>query len=210
MTRAMVESGCGGGLGGAYQFPALSSAGASLVPPCSVSTPRSSNRTCGFLASGSPTGFTDRPTGTPDSVLFVGPYSSFRDRRTVGWVARPYGQSPGSWSLPQRTRSQVPSLHRHYPASTVLQTCPPPLGGPACPSRASGWERHRPTAGASRVACRFPFHTCHRPYPGGTGRAVSLVAQPAAAFPIGPVGRLPHCAFRGLLGVHSRYGLHVR
>jgi hypothetical protein len=125
-------------------------------------------------------------------------------------VARPCGQSPGCWSLPQRTRSQVPSLHRHYPASTVLRTCPPPLGGPACPSRASGWERHRPTAGASRVACRFSLHTCHRQYPGGTGRASSLVTRPAAAFPIGPAGRLPHCAFRGLLGVHSRYGLHAR
>src|SRR5262245_36787573 len=34
---------------------------------------------------------------------------------------------PGSWSLPQRSRSQVPSLHRHYPASSVLRTCPPPL-----------------------------------------------------------------------------------
>ena len=43
-----------GGLGGAYLLPALSSAGASLAPPCSVSTSRSSNRTCGSLASGSP------------------------------------------------------------------------------------------------------------------------------------------------------------
>jgi hypothetical protein len=129
--------------------------------------------------------------------------------RCIG-VARPCGQSPGCWSLPQRTRSQVPSLHRHYPASTVLRTCPPPLGGPACPSRASGWERHRPTAEASRVACRFPLHTCHRHYPGGTGRALSLSARPAAAFPIGLPGRLPHCAFRGLLSVHSRYGLHAR
>src|SRR5208283_4536019 len=41
-----------GGLGGAYPLPALSSAGASLASPCSVSTSRSSNRTCGFLASG--------------------------------------------------------------------------------------------------------------------------------------------------------------
>jgi hypothetical protein len=42
-----------GGLGSAYRFPALSSAGASLSGPCSVSTPRSSNRTCGTTASGS-------------------------------------------------------------------------------------------------------------------------------------------------------------
>ncbi len=42
-----------GGLGAAYRFPALSAAGASLAGPCSVSTSRSSNRMCGFPASGS-------------------------------------------------------------------------------------------------------------------------------------------------------------
>src|SRR5262249_2054308 len=31
-----------------------------------------------------------------------------------------------------------------------------------------------------------------------------------AAFPVSAAGRLPHRAFRGLLGVHSRYGLPVR
>ena len=44
-----------GGLGSAYLFPALSSAGASLASPCPVSTPRSSNRTGPFKASGSRT-----------------------------------------------------------------------------------------------------------------------------------------------------------
>src|SRR5262245_36787571 len=58
------------------------------------SAPRSAAH--GFAASGFPTGFTNRPTGTPDSAPFVGPYSSFRDRRTVGFgVARPCGQAPG-------------------------------------------------------------------------------------------------------------------
>ena len=45
-----------GGLGGAYLLPALSFAGASLAQPCSVSTSRSSNRTCRFPASGSLSG----------------------------------------------------------------------------------------------------------------------------------------------------------
>jgi hypothetical protein len=44
-----------GGLGQAQRFPALSAAGASLAWPCPVSTSRSSNRTCGFAASGSRT-----------------------------------------------------------------------------------------------------------------------------------------------------------
>jgi hypothetical protein len=42
-----------GGLGWACLFPALSSAGASLSKPCSVSTSRSSNRTGAINASGS-------------------------------------------------------------------------------------------------------------------------------------------------------------
>ena len=42
-----------GGLDGAYLFPALSSAGASLAASCSVFTPRSSNRTGAANASGS-------------------------------------------------------------------------------------------------------------------------------------------------------------
>jgi len=60
---------------------------------------------------------------------------------------------PASWQqseltpdFPDFTRSQAPSLRRHYPAATVLRACPPPLGGPACPARTSGWQefpRHR-------------------------------------------------------------------
>ena len=60
-----------GGLGEAYLLPALSSAGASIAPPCSVSTSRSSNRTCGSPASGSPSesqafafSMSDRRVGT--------------------------------------------------------------------------------------------------------------------------------------------------
>ena len=38
----------------------------------------------------------------------------------------------------------------------------------------------------------------------------SLSSPLAAAFPVVVAGRLPHWTFRGLLGVHSRYGLHTR
>ena len=50
---AHVESRCDAVVvGSAYLFPALSFAGASLASPCSVSTPRSSNRACSFPAPG--------------------------------------------------------------------------------------------------------------------------------------------------------------
>ena len=54
--------------------------------------------------------------------------------------------------------------------------------------------------------------TCCRQYPGtAIGRTTSLNSpkscQPS---PIRQSGRPVHCPFRGLLGVHSRYGLHTR
>lgn len=39
---------------------------------------------------------------------------------------------------------------------------------------------------------------------------VSLTSPEMAAFPVIQAGRLPRCPFRGLLSVHSRYGLHAR
>jgi hypothetical protein len=51
-----------GGTDEAYLFPTLSVVGASLASPFSVSTSRSSNRACGFLAHGSPTGFSRQHT----------------------------------------------------------------------------------------------------------------------------------------------------
>ena len=93
--------------------------------PYPVSTSRSSNRTGGFPASGSPTGFANQHTDR-SALSFAGSHSSFRGRRILGGGCRQHGHSPDSWPLPQRTRSQAPSLHRRYPASTVLWACPTP------------------------------------------------------------------------------------
>ena len=41
-------------------------------------------------------------------------------------------------------------------------------------------------------------------------RGVSLISPVTAAFPVMLAGRLPHHCFRGLLSVHSRYGLPAR
>ncbi len=62
-----------GGLGAAYPWPALSSAGASLAEPCSVSRSRSSNRTGGFTASGSRRRLTVSPTESWRSAVQAGP-----------------------------------------------------------------------------------------------------------------------------------------
>jgi hypothetical protein len=79
MLKGRVEKwrgGLGGGMSVYRGFPCV----AQNRTPYSVSTSRSSNRTGAFNASGSPTGFTDWHTVTPDDVAFAGPYSSFRDR----------------------------------------------------------------------------------------------------------------------------------
>jgi len=82
--------------------------------------------------------------------------------------------------------------------------------GPACPSRASGWARtHR----WGLPCCdRSPCADMPSPLPRWDRRWDRVVPlEPAtAAFPIPLLGRLPHPMFRGLLGVHSRYGLPTR
>src|SRR5208337_4660477 len=71
---------------------------------------------------------------------------------------------------------------------------------------------HAPTAGVSRVAsdllCRHAVATT--PVGPRVGSSYSPEKPVTAAFPMHLLGRLPHCAFRGLLGVHSRYGLPAR
>src|SRR5207302_11440004 len=54
--------------------------------------------------------------------------------------------------------------------------------------------------------------TCCRHYPGAAaGRITSLIhPQPYQPSPKGSSGRPAHRPFRGLLDVHSRYGLHTR
>src|SRR5262249_53122827 len=47
-------------------------------------------------------------------------------------------------------------------------------GGPACPSRASGWVTP-PPPGVSRVAFVLLMQTCQRHYPGGTVAGIGLL-----------------------------------
>ena len=57
------------------------------------------------------------------------------------------------------------------------------------------------------------MQTCRRHYPGGNAGGAQVVPPDnlaSAAFPIPLLGRLPHFPFRGLLGVHSHYGLPAR
>ena len=120
-------------------------------------------------------------------------------------------------SLPTTHQNQGPFARPALPGvltTTGLSATP---RGPVGSSRNPGCRSRANTAGASRVACRFLLKTCRRHYPGGTGKPQSLGPSlskahgfPTAAFPIWRAGRLPHYPFRGLLDVHSRYGLPAR
>jgi hypothetical protein len=104
--------------------------------------------------------------------------------------------------LRKRSKSRGPSLHRSYPASSVL------------------FPRPTPTAAAalSRRRGRYPRYDGSPPFHGSPSRR-AVPTTPAdrmsahvdyfpirAAFPDSWAGRHPRLHFRGLLGLHSRYG----
>ncbi len=181
------------------------------IPPCPVSTPRSSNRACGFAAPGSPTGFSSWPTVPSCDRAFTGVDSCFCDRRTVNGVARPCGQSPGPWSRPQRTRSEAPSLRRHYPASTVLWASPTPQAARPVPrGRPVGSRSHRLGSPVLRAfsLCRHAIATTPAGSSQGSGCSPDF---DDGGLPQMTAGSAPASTpFRGLLGVHACYGLPAR
>jgi hypothetical protein len=111
-------------------------------------------------------------------------------------------QSPSPRHLRKRTRSQGPLLGRHYPASTLLRPCPTPalaaadrdveaatLALTGLPRLlGSPFRRAVPTTPADQAGARVDYFPAR------------------AAFPKWQEGRHPHCHFRGLLRLHSRYG----
>jgi hypothetical protein len=101
-------------------------------------------------------------------------------------------------------------LHRRYPVSTLLRASPSPCTARPIP-HGLPVEGHTPSPPRLPLLRLMSFDACRRYYPGGTAECVRRSSSSAAAaFPKFEVGRLPHLSFRGLLGVHSRFGLHHR
>jgi hypothetical protein len=109
------------------------------------------------------------------------------------------------------SRTKVPSLHRHYPGFISTMNLSASPGHPACPSRASGWSSLTTPWGLP-VLRTLSLCTCCRQYPGAAAWAYCFAhsPQPYQPSPKGDSGWPAHHPFRGLLGVHSRYGLHTR
>jgi hypothetical protein len=163
----------------------------------SVSTSRSSNRTCGSPASGSRTRQHARACDALRGAWHIPEFTGLP-------------QSPCPCRCPRRLEpgplpsTGVTRLPRYYE----------PLRHPAEPGLALAGLRlvpmTPPSDGASRVAPVFLLCVLS-PLPRRKNQVHVSLASPAlsAFLPLGR-SRLPHHAFRGLLSVHSRYGPHIR
>src|ERR1700683_3347024 len=155
----------------------------------SVSHPRSSNRTCRSPASGSPTGFTARYTESKLTARGFGTVSnSPSPLDTAISHGAPEVRALSSPSIPRLRRSYAPvRLPPWPPPFATLRPLPSPLTGlPRLPE--PPFRRAVPTTPADRAGARVDCFPAH------------------AAFPKWQEGRHPHCHFRGLLRLHSRYG----
>ena len=178
-----------------------------------VSSPRSSNRTCGFPASGSPTGFTARHTTdglstrvscdntqavmslrlaaqlSPKRPDLIGADRHCASHRSS--ASSKARQKSGSFAPPAlpgiNARMTLSDSRQNRHRSATLRPLPSPITGlPRLP--ASPFRRAVPTTPADRAGAHVDCFPAH------------------AAFPKWQEGRHPHCHFRGLLRLHSRYG----
>jgi hypothetical protein len=121
---------------------------------CSVSTSRSSNRTGGFPASGSRTGFTRRPTDMPDGRPFACEYSCFQNA-WVGWLLGreanriPLVLSTNMPELRPLCSTGITRLHRSY--GPLRLRWRPDLALTGCPLAAC----RPPSPSVSRAFCTF-------------------------------------------------------
>ncbi len=186
-----------------------------------VSRPRSSNRTCGFPASGFPTGFTSRHTAARcvRCVLLKQRAMASAPNNTDRRPSSPRGQASSeasgcSWVFQAHRQSPILGSVQSAPEVRALSsasiTRPPrsygPLRLPSDPPPVRRWGC-QPQSG--RVSPDDPHHPSNVPCP--VPRRIKAGACvdcfPAhTAFPVSQAGRHPHLHFRGLLRLHARYG----
>jgi|ERR1039457_3882604 hypothetical protein len=116
--------------------------------------------------------------------------------------------------LPKLTRSKGPSLHRHYPALQVPLTLsdaqmardpfrPRSQVATLRPPQASPTDRRLPSWHAVLITPVAPSV----PMVIGLARSRAGFLRMGSVFSASAPGRHPHCTFRGLLKLHTRYGL---
>ena len=175
--------------------PSLSSDGASLAISCSVSTSRSSNRTCGFPASGSRTRVDHVQAYLPSHARSAGvfqPFLEVLDSSSLSLAFISVRPSPELRSLPS-------------PGVTRVLRYSEPLRHPIMPGLSLAGFRLGFTHMRGFPCCSHcPLSYMPSPLPRLTGTALRSSHRTTAAFPALMSGRLNIISFRGLLSVHSR------
>jgi len=118
------------------------------------------------------------------------------------WCFEAHRQSPDRLHLQKRSRSQGPSLPRHYPASSVLRPRPTPAAAALHRRRRGRYPRYD----GSPLLPASPFRRAVPTTPADRTGALVDCFPIRAAFPVLQAGRHPQLYFRGLLRLHSRYG----
>jgi hypothetical protein len=167
----------------------------------SVSCSRSSDRTGRFPASGS------RKRRIPQPTRYVTPpATSEHQSGAARLVVNPHVLR----RFLRSSLTEAPSLHRHYPASSVLRASPPPHSArpvshelPVDPSCDHRWG----------FPCCYwsTLHACRRHYPGRSDGTRSLVLSHQRRPPLN-TRRVGSCVnrFEACSAFTARYGLHAR
>ena len=125
---------------------------------------------------------TSNLSGSTPSLMHVMFPESLPLTRGPG-IANPAGLLPSSIPPHLRPLSSIGITRRLQSYGPLRHP-----GGPACPSRGSGWCVHT-TDRASRVATSSLFHTCRRHYPGGNGPVrLSLLFPAVVGLPLFSAG----------------------
>ena len=153
--------------------------------------------------------------GTEKSIEAIAPALPPLSRVTPSAVSEHFSESIGYPISCPFLRSRVClnqgpfTLHRRYPVSPGTAGLSRHPTAPACSLAASGWSSSHHAMGLP-VLRASPLCTCCRPPRRSGWLHLSLTSPDASAFPHRRTGRPAHRPFRGLLSVHSRYGLHTR
>jgi hypothetical protein len=140
-------------------------------------------------------------SGTPSLWHAVSPAASQPSRELLG--SSPISGCP----LGEHTSgSEAPSLHRHYPASSVLRASPSSAAARSDSHESPVGRPARPPRRVSRVALAIPLPRALVLTPVESSALTSFGCSWTSAFPLRAEGRLPRLTFSG----PARRSLHVR
>ena len=110
----------------------------------------------------------------------------------------------------KHARSQAPFLDRHYPASTVLRACPPPQTAQPAPHGVLVESHDLSPKGLPVLRSNSSFVHADANTPAERMGACVVHLPNHNGLPRFDFGSASATMFRGVLSVHSRFGLYAR